>query len=220
MVIDVDDTLCLTEAVCFELENEVLSRLGRRPMSRAVHLSTWGMPLLDAMRERSPGLDPAAFTAAYRLVLRDYVRAGRLDVIAEENLAALDVLLAEGRRLMLLTSRTEEEMEHLLAPEHALAGRLTAAYHAGNTLFRKPDPRAFDVLLADTGLRPDECVYVGDSPGDAQAANGAGLPFIACMQSGIRQAHDFADHRVDAFIDTFPDLVGAVASLEAALHRP
>jgi phosphoglycolate phosphatase-like HAD superfamily hydrolase len=220
VVIDVDDTLCLTEAVCFELENEVLRRIGRRPMSRAVHLSTWGMPLLDAMLERSPGLDLQDFTAAYRLVLGDYVRTGRLDVITPENLAALDVLLAEGRRLMLLTSRTEAEMEHLLAPEHVLADRLTAAYHADNTPFSKPDPRAFTPLLADTGLRPDECVYVGDSPSDGQAANGAGLHFIACLHSGIRRPQHFAGCRVDAFIDTFPDVVGAVANLEGALRGP
>lgn len=220
VVIDVDDTLCLTEAVCFELENQVLRLIGRRPMSRAVHLSTWGMPLLDAMLERSPGVNLEDFATAYRVVLGDYVRTGRLDVITPDNLAALDVLLAEGRRLMLLTSRTGAEMEHLLAPEHVLADRLTAAYHAGNTPFSKPDPRAFAPLLADTGLRPDECVYVGDSPSDAQAANGAGLPFIACLQSRIRRTHDFAGHRVDAFIDTFPDVVGAVASLEAALREP
>jgi phosphoglycolate phosphatase len=220
VVIDVDDTLCLTEAVCFELENEVLRRIGRRPMPRSVHVSTWGMPLLDAMLERSPGLDLEEFDAAYRLVLRDYVRTGRLDAIAPENLAALDDLKAAGRRLMLLTSRTEAEMEHLLAPEHALADRLTAAYHAGNTPFGKPDPRAFDPLLADTGLRPEACVYVGDSPGDAQAANGAGLHFIACLQGGIRRPPDFAAYRVDAFIDTFADVVDAVAALEGAPHRP
>ncbi|MFI7129218.1 HAD family hydrolase [Nonomuraea sp. NPDC050153] len=91
-----------------------------------------------------------------------------------------------------------------------------AAYHEGNTRFMKPDPRAFDELLAAAGLRPDECVYVGDSPGDAQAANGAGLRFIACLQSGIRKRQDFAAHRVDAFIDAFPDVVEAVASLDGA----
>ncbi|MFB9531855.1 HAD family hydrolase [Nonomuraea roseola] len=214
VVIDVDDTLCLTEAVCFELENEVLARIGRAPMSRAVHLSTWGQPLLEAMHERSPGVDLDSFTAAYHVVLREYVGDGRLDVIAPENLAALDELAVAGRSLMLLTSRTEAEVEHLLAPDHVLAGRLTAAYHAGNMRFGKPDARAFDELLAATGLRPGQCVYVGDSPGDAQAANGAGLRFVACLQSGVRWRDDFAAHHVDAFIDAFPDVVQAVARLE------
>ncbi|MGN9844492.1 HAD family hydrolase [Nonomuraea sp. H19] len=220
VVIDVDDTLCLTEAVCFELENDVLARIGREPMSRAVHLSTWGQPLLEAMPQRSPGLDLKTFAAVYRVVLREYVAAGRLDVVAPENLQALDDLAAAGRSLMLLTSRTETEMEHLLAPDHVLTGRLTAVYHAGNMRFSKPDARAFDELLAATGLEPRQCLYVGDSPGDAQAANGAGLHFIACMQSGIRQRADFDAHRVDAFIDTFPEMVDAVARLESASPAP
>ncbi|MEV4090096.1 hypothetical protein AB0J43_58495, partial [Nonomuraea fuscirosea] len=64
VVLDVDDTLCLTEAACFDLENDVLARLGREPMSRAAHVATWGLPLLQAMPRRSPGLDLDAFAAA------------------------------------------------------------------------------------------------------------------------------------------------------------
>ncbi|NUP00026.1 MAG: HAD family hydrolase [Nonomuraea sp.] len=216
VVIDVDDTLCLTEAACFELENDVLARLGLPPMAREAHLATWGQPLHEAMPRRSPGLDLDAYLAVHPVVLREYVAAGRMDIVTEDNLAALGELAAAGREVMVLTSRTEAEVEHLLAPGHALAGRLAAVYHAGNVRFCKPDPRAFDELLAATGLDPRQCLYVGDSPTDAQAANGAGLRFVACMQSGIRRPADFGAYRVDAFIDTFPELVGAVARLEGA----
>ncbi|MFI9595441.1 HAD family hydrolase [Nonomuraea sp. NPDC052265] len=220
MVVDVDDTLCLTEAACFELENEVLSRLGRGPMSRAVHVATWGRPLHDAMPRRSPGLDLAAYLPLHHAVLREYVAAGLVDVVPGENLRAIDELNAAGRAVMLLTSRTEAEMEHLMAPGHVLDGRITAVYHADNTRFGKPDPRAFDELLAATGLAPGECLYVGDSPTDAQAATGAGLRFVACMQSGLREPADFAPHPVDAFIDAFSDLAVTVPLLEEAARGP
>jgi phosphoglycolate phosphatase-like HAD superfamily hydrolase len=216
VVVDLDDTLCLTETACFALENEVLARLGRPPMSRAVHRSTWGQPLLDAMPVRSPGIDLEAFATAYPPVMRAYLADGRLDVVPPENLETLDRCIATGRDVMLLTSRTEAEVAHLLAPDHVLAGRLTAVYHGGNMRFHKPDARAFDELLAASGLRPDECVYVGDSPGDAQAANGAGLRFIACLQGGVRAREAFDGHRVDAFIAAFPDLLGAVGALSPA----
>ncbi|GAA2602291.1 hypothetical protein GCM10010399_36250 [Dactylosporangium fulvum] len=218
-MVDVDDTLCLTEAVCFDLENEVLAVLGREPMSRAVHLATWGEPLLDAMPVRSPGLDLGRFAAAYQHVLRRYVLDGRLDVVAPENLHTLDQLVRAGRTVMLLTSRTETEVEHMLAPDHALARRVSAVYHAGNTRFRKPDPRAFDELLAATGLDPQQCVYVGDSPGDARAAGGAGLHFVACLQSGVRSREDFEPRHVSAFIHAFPELVDVVGQLDAAGSR-
>ena len=213
VIVDVDDTLCLTEAASFDLENEVLARMGRPPMPRAVHLSTWGEVLLDAMPHRSPGLDLRRFADLFPVVHREYLAAGRLDVIPAENLDALDTLVSDGRTVMLLTSRTETEVEHMLAPEHALAGRVSRAYHQGNTRFRKPDPRVFDELLADTGFRPTECVYVGDSPGDALAAGGAGIRFIACLQSGVRRLDEFDPRYVTTSIATFPDLVTAVSHL-------
>lgn len=59
-------------------------------------------------------------------------------------------------------------------------------------------------------------MYVGDSPSDAQASNKAGLRFVASLESGIRQRQDFDDYRVDAFINRFPDVVGAMLQIEHA----
>jgi phosphoglycolate phosphatase-like HAD superfamily hydrolase len=213
VVFDVDDTLILTEAACFELENHVLRSIGREPMSREVHLSTWGMPLLDAMLVRSPGIDLIEFSNAYAVALQSHVEAGLLDVLPDEHLTVLDRLIAAGYSVMLLTSRTESEIRHLIDPSHPLTQRLARVYHADNVHELKPSPRVFDQLLAETKLRPEECVYVGDSPGDAAAATGAGLRFIASLQSGIRSRSDFAPYPVDAFVDHFNQIVEAVEAL-------
>lgn len=102
----------------------------------------------------------------------------------------------------------------MLAPDHLLASRVKAFYYRDNMQFHKPDPRAFEELLQTNSLRPDQCVYIGDSLSDAQAANDAGLKFIASLESGLRQKQDFDPHQVDAFVDKFPDIVGAIRSLE------
>lgn len=214
VIVDVDDTLCLTEAASFDLENEVLAWMGRPPMPRTVHLSTWGEALLDAMALRSPGLDLSRFAELFPAAHQQYLAAGRLDVIPPENLEALDRIVEAGRTVLLLTSRAEREVEHMLAPDHVLAGRVSAAYHQGNTRFRKPDPRAFDELLAETGFTPDDCVYVGDSPGDAVASAGAGIRFIACLQSGVRRLDEFDPRWVTAAIDAFPELPAVVDQLD------
>ena len=212
--IDVDDTLCLTEEACFSLENEVLVLMGRPAMSRSMHRETWGQPLLDAIIVRSPGVSIAQFRAVYQGVIARYVADGRLDHIPSENYRALDMLLALGKRVVLLTSRAEDEVRHMLAPDHELASRVTAVYHKDNTAYHKPDPRAFDELLAEQAVVPAETVYVGDSPGDARAAHERGVHFVASLESGIRQADDFASYRVAAFISRFPDVVGAVMALD------
>lgn len=64
VVIDFDDTLCLTEEACFDLENEVLRRIGRKPQTRSIHKSTWGRPLFEAIKVRSPGVDVEEFRRA------------------------------------------------------------------------------------------------------------------------------------------------------------
>ena len=206
VIVDVDDTLCLTEAASFDLENEVLARMGRPPMSREVHRATWGEVLLDAMPHRSPGIDLDTFARIFPIYHQKYLAEGRLDVIPPENLHALDQLVGSGHTIMLLTSRAEEEIRHMLEPDHVLATRVTRAYHQGNTRFRKPDPRVFDELLAETGFRPEQCVYVGDSPGDALAAGGAGIKFVACLQSGVRRLDDFDPRFVTAAVETFPEI--------------
>ena len=213
VIVDVDDTLCLTEAASFDLENEVLALLGRPPMPRDLHLATWGEPLLDAVPRRSPGVDPHRFAELFPAVHRRFLAEGRLDVIPPENLDALDRLAGSGRTILLLTSRAEAEVGHLLEPGHALAARVTGAYHQGNTRFTKPDPRVFDELLAETGFRPEQCVYVGDSPGDAVAAGGAGLRFVACLQSGLRRLDEFDPRYVTAAVGAFPEIVPVIGAL-------
>ncbi len=214
VVIDFDDTLCLTEAACFKLENEVLAQLGRPPMTHQVHKATWGQPLLEAITTRSPGVDVEAFHAAYEPTIKQHIAAGDFDSIPKANLAALNQLSTEGKQLMVLTSRNHTELEHILEPAHELASHIDTFYYRDNMQFHKPDPRAFAGLLADHNLQPEECVYIGDSPSDAAAANQAGLKFICSLESGLRTPADFANYQVDAFIQTFPEVVAATNRLQ------
>jgi phosphoglycolate phosphatase len=216
VVIDFDDTLCLTEAACFEMENETLTTMGRAPMAREIHVSTWGQPLFDAIVVRSPGVDVEEFKAAYHPIIADYTRTGKLDTIPEANYLALDKLIEMGKTLLVLTSRTHGELKHLLEPDHTLASRVKTFYYKDNMQYHKPDPRAFDELLADNGLTPEHCVYVGDSVGDAVASKQAGLVFVASLESGLRQKQDFAAVTVDAYIQRFPDIVGVISEFDKA----
>lgn len=216
VVIDVDDTLCLTEAACFELENETLISMGRSPMPRDVHIKTWGQPLFEAIVSRSPGVDVEAFKAAYHPIIAEYTKSGKLDSIPEANFDALDKLNDMGKSLLVLTSRTHGELKHLLEPGHKLALTIKAFYYKDNMQFHKPDPRVFDELLAGNGIDAKNCIYVGDSISDAVASKAAGLKFIASLESGLRQKSDFKPELVDKFIYKFPDLVEAITELEAA----
>jgi len=215
VIIDFDDTLCLTEEACFNLENETLHKMGREPMSRAIHKRTWGQPLYDAIQLRSPGVDAAEFWRLMPDVHEEFINTGRIDVVTDENLQALDKLAKAGMSLMILTSRSAVEMRHLLDPKHHLASRIAHFYHKDNMTFHKPDPRAFEVIERDHGLLPSQCVYVGDSPSDGAAAKGAGLHFITSLESRLRSKADFAAYPVDIYIEKFTELPTAITKLTA-----
>ncbi len=191
-----------------------LALLNRKPIARALHLKTWGKPLFEIMPVRSPGVDIAKFRLAYIPTIKKAIDEGRLDTIPGDNLQAIDDLLSMDKKVMLLTSREHAELKHMLEPDHDLANRVTAFYYRDNMDFHKPDPRAFQKLITDNDLKPSEAVYVGDSVSDAAAAKGAGLHFIASLESGLRTRQDFKKYPVDAFIEKFPQIVGVVKRLE------
>lgn len=217
VVIDVDDTLCLTEAACFDMENETLRHMGRPAMGRTVHMVTWGKPLFQAILERSPGINVDDFRLAYDPIIKKYVESGRLDNIPEANLKALDQLVSMGKKLLILTSRELSEVAHMLKPDHHLAGRIARFYYKEIMQYHKPDPLAFVGLLDDNGLKPREAVYVGDSLTDAEATKRAGLHFIASLESGLRKREDFVAHVPDAFINTFPEVVSVIEELDVVV---
>ncbi len=216
VILDYDDTLYPSEADCFALENEVLKRMGRSTMSREVHMKTWGRPLFEAIADRSPSIDVPKFKELFEPTMQEFVSEGKIDLVPAINLKALDELRNRGMFLAVLTSRVHLEMTHIMHPSHELAKRIDAFYYAENMKYKKPDPRAFDQIEKEHGFKPSECVYVGDSIGDAQSAKGAGLYFIASLESGLRTKDDFAGHAVDIFIPKFPDIVEAVQQLSAA----
>lgn len=218
VIIDFDDTLCLSEHLCFDLENEMLALMGRKPQTREIHKQTWGQPLFEVIATRSPGVDIATFRKLVEENITSWVNEGRLDHLSPERLAVLDDILAQGKELHILTSRTHTEAAHLLAPDHTLASRIKTFYYRDNMKYHKPDPRAFEQVLDDHMLKPEECVYVGDATSDAAAAKQAGLHFIASLESGLRTKQDFDAFPVDLFIPDFSALPAAVAQLDAKLH--
>lgn len=214
VVLDLDDTLCLTEEACYALENKTLVAMGRSAMSREVHLRTWGKPLFQVITERSPGIDVAAFRVAYTPFIKEAIASGDLDKIPDENLEVVDNLVLSGIAVVILTSREHAELEHILGTDHILNGRVEAFYYKDNMQYHKPDPRAFEHIEREHGWLPEECVYVGDSIGDAAAATGAHLHFVASLESGLRTMKDFDGYPVAAFIHKFTELPDAITALQ------
>lgn len=213
VVFDLDDTIFMTEAIAFEIENEVLTRLGHEPMSREVHRRTWGMPIDKAIQVRATGVNLDNFSRVYHEVLEEYSHQNKLDIMSDDAVWPLEELANMGYKLLVVTSRMFIELKHILEKDHALKDHIETFYYRDILEYHKPDPRVFDKLLVDHGLVPNEVIYVGDALSDAEAANSAGLRFICTLEGGLRTKNDFNSYKVDVFIDRFADVVGAVKQL-------
>lgn len=206
VILDFDDTLCLTEETAFVVENEVAKSMGHAPMTRAAHQKNWGDLLEIAITERIPGIDAKEFMSRLGEYVKRFTENGALDSIRRENLRTLQMLRSKGKRIAILTSRSLPEVTHLMLPTHPLSAHVEQFYHRDNSRHFKPDPRAFEQALIDFAVNPEEAVYVGDAVTDAQAAKGAGLHFIAVLESGLRKRAEFEEEKVDFFAPKFTDI--------------
>lgn len=206
VILDIDDTLYLTEQISFETENRIAVKMGFAPMSREVHLSNWGKRIQEAIAERIPGIDVPRFMKLFIKENQKLVKQGKLDSLSPSNLETLTILKNLGKIIAIVTSRTYGEVKHLLEGSHPLQDYISDFFYDGNLKYLKPDPRVFDQLLNKYGTSPKEAVYVGDSVSDANCAASRHIHFIATLESGIRCTANFDEVSVDHFIERFSDL--------------
>lgn len=123
-----------------------------------------------------------------------------LDPEAPAVLAALQ----QDRQLALISNFDHPPHAHAILADLGLLPFFQAVVISGDVGVRKPDPRIFSFALDQTGLKPEEVVYVGDSVEDVQGARAAGLYPIRIRRRLLSQTSGenlFADHdQQDAFV--------------------
>jgi phosphoglycolate phosphatase len=205
---DLDDTLVMSESAAFEFENKILKLMGRPAMDRSVHQASWGQHIGDAISERSPGIDAKRFMALFQSEWRKHLEHNSdHDKLSQEVDTLLRKLSEKGYYLFILTGRDGFETAHIRSAGHSIALHFAPEdiYHKDNVSYPKPDPRAFDWLFK-LGYEPQECLFIGDSLIDAEAACGAGLNFIATLESGLKKPADFKQYQATGFINKLSDL--------------
>lgn len=192
ILFDCDGVLFHSERANIAFFNEVLARIGRKP--------------LDAEGERM-----ARSMAGPQLV--EALFAGDADAIAQARAAAqaLDygpfyrwmdpvpalyptlTRLREGYRLAMATNRGTTVQGVL--ERFDLARFFDVAVGTLDVEHPKPAPDMLIKCLRHFDLAPAQALYVGDSPSDHVAAVSAGMPFVA-VGDGVD-----AQHRLDSIAD-------------------
>jgi putative hydrolase of the HAD superfamily len=194
---DLDDTLAVTRIDRATLLSEALQEAGAPQRSREAYLRAHAdhltarsrEPVFERLFEDAEGVDAAAVATAYR----DRVNA------ALEPVPGVEAMLADLRgryRLGLLTNGSvvaqRSKLEALGWTDAFDVTLVTGELAAG-----KPDPAAFESLLAELGTDASETVFVGND-----VVTDVGGPFIQrCRLPAGRQRvgmdRDEGDRRVD-----------------------
>ena len=119
-----------------------------------------------------------------------------------------DILVAletAGARLGIVTSKSQDAVDLVLKALPApIIWNTTITYD--DCALHKPHPEPLRVALARLDAKPEDAVYIGDSPFDLQAANAAGCAAIG-VTWGVFQRDVLADEDPLTVVDTPAELL-------------
>ena len=205
VVFDFDYTLADSSKGIVECVNHALVRLQLLTVPAERVYPLIGLSLTD-MFARLQGADDGRRAGEFsRLFIEHADRVmGELTVIYDWVPATIARLRSLGLSLGIVSTKFRYRIEAILARE----GLLTAfGVIVGGEDVSEFKPHPEGLLKAVRALRcaPQDAVYVGDSPTDAETAERAGVPFVAVL-SGVTPREGFASRALCAILQNVAEL--------------
>ncbi len=200
ILFDLDGTLINTTELILRCFEHSWEQVCGRTQPKAAVLSTFGMPLADAMRrlaERPSAISEGGAEEEYGEILisrlideyRSFNRgnhdrmACRFDQVGE----TLEELRSRPYQLGVVTSKGRELAGHGLRL-CSLDGLIDEAVFLEDTVRHKPHPDPIFAAMERMKVSARETVYVGDSPNDMAAGRAAGVTTVAALWGPIPRA--------------------------------
>ena len=95
----------------------------------------------------------------------------------------LERMRADGLTLVIATSAHDRDMR-LLLDQAGVADLIAEHASSSDAKESKPDPDIVQAAVELSGHRAEECVMLGDTPYDVEAATAAGVPVVALRSGG------------------------------------
>jgi phosphoglycolate phosphatase len=209
ILFDFDYTLADSSRGVIDCVGYALRELDLPPVSDDAACRTIGLSLPDTLTALAGPQPPESCATFARLFVEqaDRVMADKTVLFPEVRATVVD-LRQRGLVLGIVSTKYRRRIETILRREGLLAP--FAAIVGGEDVARhKPDPQSLQKAMAQLGMEPGEAMYVGDSPTDAEAAQLAGIPFVAVL-SGTMPREAFAPYETCAVIDGLAELAGVL----------
>ena len=100
--------------------------------------------------------------------------------------------LHHSKKLALVSNFDHPPHVHSVLSKLGLTPYFDSVVISAEVGVKKPDPRIFDAALEQTGIKPEEAIYVGDTEDDIKAARAAGMVPVLIQRDNEGNTHDFS----------------------------
>ncbi|EDY85745.1 phosphoglycolate phosphatase, bacterial [gamma proteobacterium HTCC5015] len=153
--------------------------------------------------------DPAQVDRVMPVIMRHYNELGVHNAdFYPAGLELLKALRGRGIKTALVTNKPAEVTHRVL--EHlAASDAFDAVVGGGDTPRIKPDPDMLWLAAERLNTAVEDCVMVGDSSNDTQAAKAAGMTCVG-LRNGYNHGRPIEDSDPDWVFDTLKDLLDSL----------
>ncbi len=178
-------------------ENEVRHWVGNgveRLVKRALTEELWAEP------------DEALFERAYPVFYDFYLQAnGQYSRLFDGVAEGLKAFADAGFKLACVTNKAADFTLPLLEAK-GIRDYFGVVVSGDTCKAKKPDPEPLHYAAREMGFAHDQCLMLGDSMHDVEAARNAGFSVVA-VSYGYNHGEDIRDAKPDAVIDRFGQLL-------------
>jgi HAD superfamily hydrolase (TIGR01509 family) len=208
LLIDFDGPVCdiyagLTDATVAARLRKVISGQGITAMPAAITSSRDPIAVFDYAATISPEL-----AALVEAEMTDQEAAATATARPVPYVHEVITSARDGHRLIAIVSNNSERAVRAYLGQHGLADRvdLVSARTSADPALLKPSPHLLSQAITGMKAKPAECVIIGDSVTDIQAARTAGIASIGyANKPGKRD--DFTAEGATAIVTSLADLV-------------
>lgn len=125
---------------------------------------------------------------------------------------AIKELTDAGLRLAVLSNKPHDFVGGLVS------GFFGGSFNAGvwgnrEGVRRKPFPDGLQIILENAGVKPSECVMIGDTSVDIKTAKNAGVHSIGCLW-GFREINELREAGAEAIAKNPPELFDIISKMK------
>ena len=217
VIFDLDGTLIDSIDIYFAIVEKALERLNLPAVSRSQILAAaeseefkWELILPKDILNRKEKIIDEAWTVINEIAPQMF--ADNLDLIQGAE-RIVENMASNGLKIGLVTSTQRKYLEIKMQPlkDAGVDQLFEAVITTDDVEKRKPDPDPLVTCAQQLDMKPESCVYVGDTTTDIKAGKAAGMRTVGVL-TGFDDYESLSRENPDAIIDSVQMLGSVIAT--------